>query len=82
MPELNEIAHPRPLEAAQNRATGAFMIDENELRRLDSGDEDVERGQVAVDVSGAMQSGELGAERAQHGAPGLELAHASKKAQD
>jgi hypothetical protein len=73
MPQLNQIAHPRPLEAAQNRAPGAFMIDENELRRLQSGDEDVERRQVAVDISCAMQSRDLRAERAQHGAPGREL---------
>src|ERR1019366_861159 len=71
--QLNEIAHPRPLEAAQNRAAGAVMIDENELRRFESGDEDVERCQVAVDVSGAMQSCDLRAERAQHDAPGREL---------
>lgn len=49
------------------------MIDENELRRLKSGDEDVERRQVAVDISSAMQSRDLRAERAQHDAPGREL---------
>ena len=72
MPELNEIAHPRPLEAAQNRAPGAFVIDENKLRRLEAGDENVEGRQVAVDVSRAMQPRDLRAERAQHNAPGRE----------
>ena len=73
MPQLNEIAHPRPREAAQNRAPRAFMIDENELRRLESGDEDVVRRQVAVDISGAMQARDLRAERPQNCAPRREL---------
>src|SRR5580700_10057621 len=67
--QLNQVAHPRPIEAAQNRAPGAFVIDENKLRRLESGDKDVIRRQVAVDVAGAMQPRDLRAERTQHNAP-------------
>src|SRR5258708_24250052 len=55
MPQLNEIAHPWPLEAAEYRAPGAFVIDENKLRRPESGGADALRRQVPVDVSGAMQ---------------------------
>src|SRR5258708_14990351 len=68
MPQLNEIAHPRPLEAAEYRAPGALVIDENKLRRLESGDEDVVRRQVTVDVSGAMQPSDFRSERTQHDA--------------
>src|ERR1700722_2914521 len=73
MPELNQVAHPRPLETAQYRAARSFMIDKNKSRRLEAGDEDVVRRQVAVNISRAMQSRDLGAERAQHDAPRNEL---------
>jgi hypothetical protein len=73
MPELNQIAHPRPLEAAQNRAPSTFVIDKNKLRRLESRDEDVPRGQVAMDISRPMQSRDLRAECPQHSAPGREF---------
>ena len=49
------------------------MIDENKLRRLESGDENIPRCQVAMDISCPMQSRDLRAERAQHDAPGREL---------
>src|SRR5260370_35423333 len=70
MPQLNHVAHPRPLEAAQNRASRAFMIDENKLRRLESRNINVVRRQVAMNVSRAMQARDLRAERTQHNAPG------------
>src|ERR1700733_4948032 len=70
MPQLNQVAHPRPLARAQNRVSRAFMIDENELRRLESRNINVVRRQVAVNVSRAMQPRDLRAQRTQHNTPG------------
>ena len=72
MTELDEIAHPRALEAAQNRAPGAIMIDKNKLRGVHAGDENIVRGEVAMQITGAMQAGNFGTERAQDGAFGGE----------
>ena len=70
MTELDEIAQARALEAAQNRAPGAIVIDKNELRRVHAGDENIVRGKIAMQITGAMQSRDFGAERAQDGAFG------------
>jgi hypothetical protein len=70
MTELDEIAQPRALEAAQNRAPGAIVIDKNELRRVNAGDENIVRSQIAMQVTGAMQARDFRAERAQNGALG------------
>ena len=72
MTELDEIAQPRALEAAQNRAPGAIVIDKNELRRVHSGDENIVRGKITMQVTGAMQAGDFRAERAQTSALGSE----------
>src|SRR5580704_19353616 len=73
MPQLNQVAHPRPLETAEDRASRALMIDENKLRRLKSGHEDVVRSQVAVNISRAVQPRDLRTERAQYHTPCREL---------
>ena len=72
MTELDEIAQPRALEAAQNRAPGAIVIDKNKLRRGHAGDENIVRGKIAMQITGAMQPRDFGAERAQDSAFGRE----------
>lgn len=68
MTELDKIAQARALEAAQNRAPGAIVIDKNKLRRVHAGDENIVRGKIAMQITGAMKSRDFGAECAQDGA--------------
>src|SRR5258708_33316493 len=72
MTELNEIAHPRALEPAQNRAPGTIVINKNKLRRINARDENIVWGEIAVQITGAMQAGDFRAECAQDGALGRE----------
>src|SRR5579864_9351047 len=72
MTELDEIAQARALEAAQNRAPGAIVIDKNELRGVHAGDKNIVRSQIAMQITGAMQARDLGAECTQNSAPGSE----------
>jgi hypothetical protein len=70
--ELDEVAHPRPLEAAQNRMPRAIVIDKNKLRRVHTNDKYIVRSEIAVKITPAMKSRDFLAECAQQAAFGGE----------
>ena len=72
MTQLHEVAHARPLEAAQNRMPGAVVIDKNKLRRVHTNDKYIVRSEIAVKITGAMKSRDFLAECAQYAAFGGE----------
>src|SRR5437899_10226546 len=63
--KLNQISQAMPAACDQNVTAGAVVIEKSKTRRFAGDNPDVERGQVAMNKAGPMQSGNFSSQRAQ-----------------